>query len=107
MAKICKSILRLAAASGIALVPVGAALADPPSMLTDVASHRHFLVTPNGDLVPIGPDICADPNLQDAFNQFHYNVHTSGSRDTLGPQRGAPGLHDGTGAEITAIGGCG
>ena len=87
MPKICKLILRLAAVPSIALVPAGAALADPPDALVDVASHRHFLVTPNGDRVPIGPDICADPDLQDAFNQFHFNVHTSGAIETLGPQR--------------------
>lgn len=107
MTRLCKFTLRLAAASVIALVPAGASLADPPDTLPNVPSHRHYLVTPNGDLVPIGPDICDDPNLQEAFNQFHFNVHTSGNVVTLGPQRGAPGLHDGKAAEITALGGCG
>ena len=107
MAKICKSIIHLAAASAIALVPAGAALADPPNALPDVPSHRHFIVTPNGHWVPIGPDICEDPDLQKAFNQFHFNVHTSGATETLGPQRGAPGLHDDLAAEIAAMFGCG
>lgn len=90
------------------LVPAGAALADPG--LTDVRAHRHCLVTPNGDRVAVGPDLGANPDLQNAFNQFHYNVHHSASRpgvdvETLGPQHGAPGLHDGQGAELR-VGGC-
>lgn len=63
-----------------------------------------MLNTPNGGSVSVGPDICEDPDLQQAFNQFHYNVHRSGTA-TLGPQAGAPGLHDNRGADITA-GGC-
>jgi hypothetical protein len=112
MSKIGKSTLRLAAASVIALVPAGASLADPG--LPNAARHQHYIVTPDGELVPVGPDFCANPNLQDAFNQFHFNVHHSEVRvgnvivpvDTLGPQHGAPGLHDGNGAELTA-GRCG
>jgi len=103
-----KVTLRLAAASVIALVPVGASLADPG--LTDVGRHQHYLLTPNGDLVPVGPDFCANPDLQDAFNQFHYNVHHSATSptsptETLGPQHGAPGLHDGEAADL-AVRGC-
>ena len=112
MRKLSRLTLRLAAASVIALVPAGATLADPPGTLIDAPDHRHFLVTPNGDLVRIGPDICADPNLQQAFNEFHFNVHHSalpgsGHIDTLGPQDGAPGLHDDVAADMTAIPGCG
>ena len=110
MRKLSKFTLRLAAASVVALVPAGA-LADPPGTLIDAPSHRHFLVTPNGDLVPIGPDVCANPDLQQAFNQFHYNIHHSavpGSDvDTLGPQDGAPGLHNDLGGDMTAMRGCG
>lgn len=93
---------RLAAASAIALVPAGASFADPG--LEDVQPHLHRLLTPNG-VVMIGPDACDDENLQNAFNQFHYNVHRSASsptspEETLGPQNGAPGLHNGEGAEL-------
>jgi hypothetical protein len=107
-----KFTLRLAAASVIALAPAGAALADPPGTLINAPNHRHFIVTPDGDLVPIGPDICANPDLQQAFNEFHYNIHHSevpgtGHVDTLGPQDGAPGLHDDLGADMTAMRGCG
>ena len=100
-----KFTLRLAAASVIALVPAGASLADPG--LPNARAHRHVLVTPDGDLIPIGPDFCANANLQNAFNQFHYNVHHSASRpgvdvETLGPQHGAPGLHNDLGADMEA-----
>ena len=89
-------------ASFVALVPPGAALADPA--LTDVSPHQHYLVTPNEDWVPIGPDICDDPNLQEAFNQFHNNVHHSGAQNE-GPEGGAPGLDDDNGSGL-AVTGC-
>lgn len=81
----------------------GVAIADPN--LTDVPAHRHFLATPSG-LVQVGPNVCDNASLQDAFNQFHYNVHHSFSSPTtpvptLGPQDGAPGLHNSKGADLT------
>ncbi len=73
MSKLSKFTLRLAAASVLVLVPAGASLADPPGTLLDIGRHQHYIVTPNGDLVPIGPDFCDNPDLQQAFNEFHYN----------------------------------
>ena len=105
---------RLALAVVFASVAVGAAagpgLADPPGGLISPPAHRHFLVTPHG-LVPVGPQICQSPSLQQAFNEFHYNVHHSevpgiGDIDTLGPQDGAPGLHNGLGGEVVGVRGC-
>jgi hypothetical protein len=95
---------------------VGAALADPPSTLPNPPNHRHFIQEPDGTLVPVGPQICGHPEMQQAFNEFHYNVHHSEYPDghggtvfvpTLGPQDGAPGLNNGRGGEIIGIGGCG
>lgn len=85
----------------------GTALADPSGMFEPVPPHRHFLVQPDGTSVPIGPQVCERPQLAPAFAQFHYNVHHShlpgiGVVDTLGPQDGAPGLHNGLGADLTA-----
>ena len=94
--------LNLAAASVIALVPTTASLADPPSTLNNIGRHQHYLVTPGGDRVPIGPDFCDNPDLQDAFNQFHYNIHHNNGAPTNGPQGGAPGLHNDRGADMTA-----
>ena len=107
MSKLRKFTVSIAAASAIALVPA-VAIADPG--LIDVPRHQHYLQTPNGDRMPIGPNVCANPDLQDAFNQFHYNIHGSASSpttpvETLGPQHGAPGLHDDKGGDL-AITGC-
>lgn len=41
----------------------------------DVGPHRHFIVTPNGDRVQVGPGVCENPSAQDGFNHFHGNVH--------------------------------
>ena len=88
----------------------GPGVADPPGGLVSPPNHRHFIMTPNG-LVPVGPQICQDPSLQQAFDEFHYNVHHSevpgiGDILTLGPQDGAPGLHNGHGAEVIGVRGC-
>jgi len=86
--------------------------ADPN--LPNVPAHRHWLGDPaNG--VQIGPRLCDDPKLQNAFNQFHFNIHHSfippaaggeGQYDTNGPQDGAPGLINGHGGEIRFTVGC-
>jgi hypothetical protein len=69
-----------------------------PNLLT-VPAHRHWIQTPTGEYVEVGPNVCDNPNLQRAFNQFHNNVHrVTGSG--IGPA--APGLHNGFGAELSA-----
>lgn len=107
--------------TGLLVVPVLAVsaigvLAGPGSAdpnLVNVPAHRHWLGDPaNG--VQIGPRLCDNPKLQQAFNQFHFNIHHSfipppagpGPIDSLGPQDGAPGLNNDHGGEIvaTAIG---
>lgn len=96
-----RSIL-FAAVLAVTLTPT-TALGDPN--LPDVPPHRHNVLTPTGDLVEVGPRVCDDPSLQDAFNQFHNNVHQSfgvPAGDVRGPSAGAPGLHNGNGAEIRA-----
>ena len=93
------------------LVFAGPTLADPPGDLISPPNHRHFVQTTEG-LVPVGPQICGHPELQQAFNEFHYNIHHSvvpgiGPVTSLGPQNGAPGLHNGVGGDLIAIPGCG
>ena len=102
MSKLCTFTIRLTVASVIALVPASPSLADPPTMLNDIPRHQHYLEAANGKLLPIGPDFCGNPDLQDAFNQFHYNIHHNSGAETLGPQGGAPGLHDEQAADMTA-----
>ncbi len=53
-----------------ALGTLGASAGQAPPIFP----HRHFLVTPQG-LVPVGPTVCDNPNLQSAFNQFHAKIH--------------------------------
>ena len=81
------------------------AFADPN--LTNVGAHRHFVQSTNGKLTEVGPRLCDNPSLQQAFNQFHFNIHHSVNPigvpvDSLGPQDGAPGLHNGFGADLIA-----
>ena len=84
----------------------GAALSDPN--LVNAPAHQHFVITPEGAWIPVGPQVCpagSSPQLQQAFNQFHINIHHStlpgsGAIDTVGPQGGAPGLHNGVGADM-------
>jgi hypothetical protein len=41
----------------------------------DVPPHQHYLITANSEVVRVGPNVCANPNAQQGFNNFHYNVH--------------------------------
>jgi hypothetical protein len=97
--------------ASVALLAVaGVGIADPPSTLISPPNHRHFIMTPSGPQL-VGPQICSGATQQ-AFNAFHYNVHHSevpgiGDIPTLGPQDGAPGLHNGVGAELFGVPGCG
>lgn len=113
-----KTPFKLALVFVTAIIPLsvfaGVGLADPSDLFVEqVPPHRHFIQSPSGELVAVGPQICEHPNLEQAFVQFHHNVHHSAvpgpmgttiTVHTLGPQDGAPGLHPSKtkGAEITA-----
>jgi hypothetical protein len=82
-------------------------LADPNLDADPIPPHRHFVQQPSGELVEVGPRLCDDPSLQHAFNQFHSNVHHAlspisppGTEPGPGPVNGAPGLHNGFGADL-------
>jgi len=103
--------LLVGAASLAMFAFAGPGFADPPGMLVSPPNHRHFLVKPDGTRVPVGPQICGHPEMQQAFDEFHYNIHHSQippgtAIETLGPQNGAPGLHNGQGGEIIGVPGC-
>jgi hypothetical protein len=68
-----KIFVLFALAAAILLTSTGAALADAPP---PVPAHQHFLVLPDGTLLPVGPDICANPEAALGFYGFHQNVHT-------------------------------
>ena len=58
---------------------VAAASAQPPG--GQVPAHQHYVVTADGDLVPVGPNACANgQSIQ--FDNFHLNGHV-----------GVPGAH--------------
>ena len=86
---------------GVMAVLVGGranvALGDPN--LPNITPHRHFIQN-GARLVQVGPRVCDDPSLQNAFNQFHSNIHVPVS-GSPGPEHGAPGLHNFKGPEIT------
>jgi len=71
--KATKILLAVTATSALFLAGVPAATGGE-GQAPFVPAHRHFLVTPDG-VVPVGPQLCDDPNLQSAFNQFHAAVH--------------------------------
>ncbi len=104
-----RTLLILALVVG-ALLFVSAPLvgADPNLDQDPIPPHRHFIQTPTGELVEVGPRLCDDPSLQHAFNQFHSNVHHAlsprspeGAVPGPGPVEGAPGLDNELGADLT------
>ena len=44
--------------------------------LASVPPHDHWLTTGSGDVVHVGPDVCSNPDIYDAWLNFHLNVHT-------------------------------
>ena len=102
-----RKLIVLTIATGVLFGGASVAVADPN--LPNISAHRHFVETPAGKLVQVGPRVCDDASLQQAFNQFHVNIHESATApnvfiETLGPQHGAPGLHNSTGADVIVRG---
>jgi hypothetical protein len=95
--KIVKSLFLLSAILVVLSFAVTSS-ADPG--LGTVPPHRHWIQTSTG-MVEVGPQVCDNPALQPAFNQFHNNLHAAGPT-AIGPA--APGLHNLRGAEITFTG---
>ncbi len=46
-----------------------------PAFAHPVGPHQHFITTPSGETVAVGPDRCAHPETEQGFQQFHHNVH--------------------------------
>jgi hypothetical protein len=64
--------LALVGVLSTSLIALAAASAAQPA--GDVPRHRHFLQR-GTDMLPIGPQVCENHDLQHAFNQFHAHVH--------------------------------
>jgi hypothetical protein len=62
---------RLTVAASVAL---GFAFSAAPA-LAAVPPHDHWLTTASGDVVHVGPDVCDNPDIYDAWLNFHLNVH--------------------------------
>jgi hypothetical protein len=43
--------------------------------LAAVPPHNHWLTTGSGDVVHVGPYVCDNPDIYDAWLNFHLNVH--------------------------------
>ena len=89
--------LAFGAVIGVAAVFAAVATSRADPNLNNVPKHRHYIKTESGQLVEVGPRLCDDPKLQNAFNQFHNNIHAA-SGSSIGPA--APGLHNFHGGEI-------
>lgn len=87
----------------VAGTPAAAAVAVADPGTPDIGTHRHYVKAANGSLVQVGPRLCDDAQLQQAFNEFHSNVHHA-VPGSPGPEVSAPGLHNARGAEILAGG---
>ncbi len=62
-------------------------LADPAP---PVGPHQHYLTTGNGETVRVGPNVCANPEAQQGFNNFHHNVHVNPDHPTTVTATGCP-----------------
>jgi len=72
---------KIAVTGLIAAAILTPAIAGAVQPTPTVPVHRHFVVSSSGELVPVGPDSCANGQSVQ-FDNFHLNVH-----------RGAPGAH--------------
>lgn len=97
-----KARLTIGIVAGVAAIMIAVATSRADPNLTNVPRHRHYIQTADGSLVEVGPRLCDNPKLQNAFNQFHNNIHVA-TGSSIGPA--APGLHNFTGAEVLS-GGC-
>jgi hypothetical protein len=52
------------------------ALSAAPVLAVVPLPHDHWLTTGSGDVVHVGPTVCANPAIYDAWLNFHLNVHT-------------------------------
>lgn len=93
--------LSLGIATGAVAVLIAVATSGADPNLGNIPPHRHWVHTPSGEVVEVGPRVCGNPQLQKAFNQFHNNIHVA-SGSAIGPV--APGLHNFQGADLHASG---
>lgn len=70
-----KRIVLAVAAGGAAVALAAGPSASARTGDVDIPRHQHFLISPDGEWHEVGPRVCDDPGVQNAFNEFHGNVH--------------------------------
>jgi hypothetical protein len=68
-------LMAVAAAIAAILVALGTTTPADAGRAPPVGPHRHFIEQPDGTRVQVGPDVCGDPKMQTAFNEFHAHIH--------------------------------
>ncbi len=61
-----------------------------PAHADHVGPHRHFIVTPSGQVAEVAPRACDNSRAQQGFDQFHENVHTGTPNDQAFQQENNP-----------------
>jgi hypothetical protein len=56
------------------IAAIALAFTAGPSLAV-VPPHNHWLTTGSGDVVHVGPYVCDNPDIYDAWLNFHLNVH--------------------------------
>lgn len=64
----------------VAIVPASAASAGP---VPAANPHRHFIITPTGEMVEVGASACDNPNAKAGFDHFHAHVHLGTPQDAF------------------------
>jgi hypothetical protein len=59
----------------IAASALGFAASTSVPAVAAVPPHDHWLTTGSGAVVHVGPDVCGNPDIYDAWLNFHLNVH--------------------------------
>ena len=57
-----------------AIAAAAFALSAAP-VLAVVPPHNHWLTTGSGGVVHVGPYVCDNPDIYDAWLNFHLNIH--------------------------------
>ena len=66
--------IKIAATVAIAATALTVAVAGATQPTPRVPAHQHYIVTANGDRVPVGPNACED-GMSLQFDNFHTNIH--------------------------------
>jgi hypothetical protein len=63
------------ASAALVFVLSAGVVSAAPALAVVVPPHDHWVTTGSDDVVHVGPDVCANPEIYDAWLNFHLNVH--------------------------------